>query len=85
MNPFIVIDNNINNAHVHVDVSAYRVQRLYLFNYTSHLCLVPSTLVCSALRSVDVLSWTSVRLRSLFSTMGSVVLGLPCLPTPGLL
>ena len=40
MNPFI--DNNINNALVHIDVSAYRVQRLYLFNYTSHLCLGPS-------------------------------------------
>ena len=62
--------------------------RVYLFYCTSHLCLGPSDpfyiiclhscLVCalvrSASRSANVLSWAFIHLRSLFSTLGSVVL-----------
>ena len=73
--------------------------RVYRFYWTSHLHLGPNdsfyhssslfSLVCamvrSASRSADILSWAFIHLRSLFSTMGSVVLALPCLPTFGLL
>ena len=60
--------------------------RVYLFYCTSHVCLLVirsivslhSSLVCalarSASRSVDVLIWMFIHLRSSFSTMGSVVL-----------
>ena len=68
--------------------------RVYLFNYTSHLCLGPSdpfyhispllSCLCLGLQCLEVsgcLELDICTLEVLFSTIGSVVLGLPRLLT----